>query len=1118
MALYSLTVATSQAQAAVAVPAPTDTLALSDAVLSRESLYVPLQPPIAEADDMDSRWHVEDSTIQPAGVGISVAAGQFTFRLTQLIDDETTVRATTGPTPAQDFIASGPYRLRDSQVLWQNASLPASWGAPGAVVARASLQGDMGDDLSYSIDVTLSDGQITVSHTDASVTTVDYTNDLNATPPTRRAPRAGASAENLFRYLKIQSDSAGADFWVYASTDGQIWLLLVHDTMSADMQGAFVRSTLEFSMTSSGTSAAGAWVVGAINVQPGAAQYPGLYLQSEDQAGFAYNGGVWNQFGAPLDGYRADYTWDSTNARWVDGAGQPHYTWVTGLAYAQDDPNTVYAIVDAHAALFISSDGGLTWTSQVMPFAVRTSQPPGVDASAPLSDLHCFDIASPAAGEILVLGFDYAVTSNPGIHHSTNNGLSWTQVVGFAADPDAAPGFPEVFEAGGMRASSAKVWWSEKVGEDSVTPPIPDLPSPRWRTVWSGALDWRIDMGQVPEDPAGAVLEIPPLDISQITNADGTTTTAAFAYVVTATPGMWQPAFADLDSIGMLWEDGLQDVYHSEEIEGIKGQIGFAAHIQPLLYWQPASIPDSQVDDYWLFVADQAELARLSREWHEAHPFVPGVPREPLPPELVPPAMGGYRGTWIQPTPLGLTTDLLEPMNSRAGARIAFGTVYGSPHAGESISGQARLTDYLGNVTPHMPETSGQVMHRFLRELTPAGGKLHVHLYGDVMQKSSPLGPPGGHSLKMASFTMSGTLSVVVLDIEPADIPLYVGLAQDMRQTNIVPTTGQFRAAGSASWVITSGAEGYYHGDMAVLGPPGHERVVEYQKYEHPTWVYEEIPNPPLLPSTLDIVPLNARDDYAGLGGVVVAAQVAFGPDQLPVPSGWTEIPDTAASSSSYVSVAGGMLTEISPDGNTPGYGVIAMIETGQWSGLFRRYRYFALQYDLRPVTQRLIMRPYSVPNTIELPAFGDPYWIVPVTVGVIWRPVATGGGPPPDEVVSTTWNIKRANFDGTANEVVGTLTFEGSGGSRLQVRPFSDDLALVSSYWAEGVWRVQPGAGATPLWTTTMQSTARPWDAIALDANTFLVASTAVIPPEPSTLRGGERGNKNRGGEVLAR
>lgn len=1138
MAVYSLSVSVTQNQSAFLPDLPL----VEEIALDPDALVIPAQPPQTVATNPDPRWHVREDDTQPAGVGIVMSQGQIAFRLTQMTSAATSATVTTGATDLQTDVASGPYRLQDSSIHWHNASLPATWGAAGEVVAKASLVA--GDN--NRIDVTISDGIMTVSHVDNGTETVDFTNPLNQPLPGRARSEPPTP---WFNWIRIEGTVAGG-FNVYGSVDGTVWLLLVAGTMSADMQGAFVASSLSFSMTSSGGSAVGSWVIGAINVAPVAAAWPGLYLQTEDQGGFAYNAGVWNQFGAPLDGSRPGYTWDSVNQRYQDPGGAPHYPSISALCYAADDYNTVYAVERNHAALFTSHDGGLSWSSQALPFA-RDAAHPGTDPLVPLSALSIFNLASPQTGEILLLGTAIDDTNQPGIYHSTNGGGAWTRIAALTPDPNplVPPPPTRLLAAGGMRASSGKVWWAQQSNQSTAPPPSTSVPVPRYQALWSGSLNWLITIDDKPADQP--VLVIPPLSTSHwhLPDTDpvtglptGTYTdgTAAMVLIFLSTPGIFTDTLvvdhpwvfspegyppnltvSEPRNQVMLWEDGYQDVWHSTStgIEGIKGPLGYSGKAGPQLLWQPGTVSDADVATYWSMTDNMAERHRRIKAWNKAT-TPPATPEDPypvpapLPPDLTLPDMGGYQGTWIQASSLGENGEFPEPRNDRAGV-FPDGLQYG-----------AGALDYMHDiVTLTQPASSATVAAAYIPDFGPEGGKIHPTIYADPLRMSEPTEPPGGNSERKANLTMGGALSAVVVDVVPEDLELYLSMGLHLKLPHIELLTGLLRGYGTSAWAIdqSTGEAGFTHNSTAVAGPPGHEVEITYQRFEHPTWHYVEYPFLSLdgsVPTSVAITPYYVPPGAQAVGGLILAVQTVFGGGQLDVPAGWTALAPTAVSSTGVSGALGGRLPAYRrvPLGSRPAYGVyVQRAETGQWAGAYsaggtltgrinvREYDWGLVTYDLASMSQQVISVPFTydpaAPLSVPLPALSTPYWIVPVGVGIQWLPDASA----PPSISTTTWQVMRANFDGSAREVVGTLTFDdsttGASPSALQIRPFSDDLCLVSSHWESNVWRVQAGSNPVPMWSTTLQQVATPWDAVALDDHTFIVVTNAVPPSPPPSL-----------------
>lgn len=518
---------------------------LSDVQLDPEMLVVVTRPPDQVVEHPDPRWRLETVGAEPIGVAVGIANADVTFALTQNSSLQASARLTTGHPTLDLPVTSGPFRFAASTLLWANRQFPTDWGDPDAVVGHVTLRGNDDTLEPPRLQVNFANGEVTVTRTEGGVTTVDYTSPLDVVPRMSRGrPRAPGDAQ--FTYMRIES--SGPEFWVYASVDGQFWVLLVHDTMSGDMEGAFTSTTLEFSMETSGSTATGSWVIGSINVTPAAENFAGVYLQSEDQAGFGYNAGVWYQFGPPLDGIRSDYTFDFDTRTWLDPDGHPHYQWISALCYALDDPNTVYAVTVDKVFLFISHDGGFTWSQKRIPFTERPSSlPPGPPDN---SVGQIFDISSPRRGEIEVL-WTWSQDTNNGIYHTTDEGDTWTRIAAF--DMSSWGGT----NVGGMRVSDNKVWWAVQTGIDMIPPAEPTPPVvPSYRQVWAGSLEWHVTMDDAATDQP--ILEVPPLDITQfeVQLASGTGTsfrgTAAVMIVTGSTPGIWND---DLRTGGLTESD-----------------------------------------------------------------------------------------------------------------------------------------------------------------------------------------------------------------------------------------------------------------------------------------------------------------------------------------------------------------------------------------------------------------------------------------------------------------------------------------------------------------------------------------------------------------------------------
>lgn len=1046
---------------------------LSDALLDPTAVVVTAPPPEGVLR-LDPTWRIVEPDLQPSGVQLAVLGGQVAFELTQAIDEPTALRLTT-----ED--ASGPYRLRDSFLMWRTDQLPDVWGG---AESRVQLRGDDGTATEHSIDVVFAANTLTVSHTDSGTTTVDATRPLTST-----TARPGAPPEQ-FQWLRIESDAAGEQFWVYASLDGFTWVLLVRAVMSLDMQAAFAATTISFSMSASGIDASGRWTIGSINVQPNAMQFAGLYLQSEDQAGYSYNRGVWAQFGAPLDGTREDYVFDSATGDWYDTGGHVHYEWISALAYAQDDPNTLYAAVVNRVFLFVSHDGGFTWQARRMSFTDGTQSSPATRPDE--TRLNIFHVASPERGEILVSAYASNATDDPGIYHSTDEGVTWTRITPFTEyHPTGTPsGTLAVRPAGGMRASSGKVWWGEQTAE-TTTAITADVPN--YRVLWSGAMEWFVDIDDKPAD--APYLAIPTLpDASEWTDVDGVVHTGTVTLVTFASHGAWNP---EVFGSAVLWEDGLQYPFQNPVIEGIYGAVGTATPVRTQLLWQPASVPDSDLDAFWSLTDNMLERNRQIKGAQQIPPL--NAPPPPLP-DL------GTGMPGVSPALSSLSRnseDRPEPVNSQRGIRF---------DATAPPGYDGNQPDFEHTVTPHRPENCADVRQLYIRGPGQDGAKLHVVVFDDVTLPSAPGAPAEElNSERKAAYAMSGVLTVTVLDAGADELSL---LEQRGAGGAVYATGTTTKAVGSSQWAIVGGDDGgESYPAVAIIGPPGFEQPVDYFYDPHATWIFEDQANYPTPLPPLDIatgpgVP-GPGTEFAG--GLWVASLVAFDTTTPAIPDGWTVVDDSSATSSSHPAAAGGKYPKVGPP-RERGYGQWADVETGEWGlydddgvftegGLARARLRLNVTYDLGPISVVTITRPVdwagADPLPVELPEPSASYWFLSCAVGVYG--IASGSAS--WNVTSATWAVKRANFDGTSPETVGVLTFGpdptdplvGFAPNSLQIRPQSDDLCLVSTFFGNGVWRVRAGAGAQRIWTASLGG--QPWDAVPLDDATYLAAASAVPP-----------------------
>ena len=152
---------------------------------------------------------------------------------------------------------------------------------------------------------------------------------------------------------------------------------------------------------------------------------------------------------------------------------------------------------------------------------------------------------------------------------------------------------------------------------------------------------------------------------------------------------------------------------------------------------------------------------------------------------------------------IALTSDQPEPVNSRAGVYLASGPLgsglplsYGPP------------IDYMATVTPHQPENSAAVSIYYVPfdSSVHAGAKLHVALFNDIYKAiDSAKGPTGSHTERKAPMAMSGVLSVVVFDVEPADLDAWVAAGGYAALPRLELVNGLARAVGRCTWAITGG-------------------------------------------------------------------------------------------------------------------------------------------------------------------------------------------------------------------------------------------------------------------------------------------------------------------------
>jgi hypothetical protein len=158
---------------------------------------------------------------------------------------------------------------------------------------------------------------------------------------------------------------------------------------------------------------------------PPAGAVGGFYLSTEDNGGYHRRGdGTWSLFSSPF------------------GVTTSPYDWIDTIAVAGDDAETCYAFTVGLSSCHVSHDGGATWASHALPMSGEGKNYRGA--------------ASPQAGHVYLSVDDGTISR---IYKSTDDGVTWTQIVDLAAIGD---------QWGRMSIGTTKLWFAAGNGAGGV--------------------------------------------------------------------------------------------------------------------------------------------------------------------------------------------------------------------------------------------------------------------------------------------------------------------------------------------------------------------------------------------------------------------------------------------------------------------------------------------------------------------------------------------------------------------------------------------------------------------------------------------------------------------------